>query len=52
MKSTLTSSVILLVTACTAALAQAAPTPEPGTIALLGTGLAVVAFVSWRKRKH
>ena len=26
-------------------------TPEPGTIAMLATGLAGIAFVSWRKRR-
>jgi hypothetical protein len=32
--------------------ASLAPVPEPGTLALLGPGLAAMAGVAWRMRRH
>jgi len=30
-------------------LAQSAPTPEPGTTLLIGTGLAALGLIAWRR---
>jgi len=33
-------------------LAQPAPTPEPGTTLLIGTGLAALGLLAWRRYRR
>lgn len=43
---------LLLLTVCSNAMAvaQPAPVPEPGTVGLIGIGLAAVGLAAWRRR--
>ena len=50
MRTTLISTSILLLTLFGAALAQTQQ-PEPGSIVLTTTGLAIAGYITWRRRK-
>jgi len=43
---------LLAATAVTAIAGPAATTPEPGTIALLGGGLATFGLFAWRRNRR
>ena len=53
MRISLAPTLILLLAVCGLASAapRALPTPEPGTIMLAASGVALAGFVTWRRRK-
>ncbi len=53
MKYTVSNAICLLFSIGVLLNAQTQPTPEPGTIMLMGAGLAGLGVVAWkRNRKH
>ena len=49
---TLLATCILLASSAVIASAAPAVAPEPGTIVLLGGGLAAMGVVAWRRKRH